>query len=87
MATSVLSFRVDPECISQLDALAAATDRDRQYHLKRAIARYLETELWQVRAIQEGIENAEAGRLTALDEIKHQWMTRAGALSDANNER
>jgi predicted transcriptional regulator len=83
MATSVLSFRVEPECISQLDALAAATDRDRQYHLKRAIARYLDAESWHVRAIREGIDEAEAGHLTALDEIKNKWVTRAGALSDA----
>ena len=42
MASPVLSFRVESELINQLDQLAEATDRDRQYHLKLALARYVE---------------------------------------------
>ncbi|WAH58993.1 ribbon-helix-helix protein, CopG family [Pseudomonas silvicola] len=77
MASPVLSFRVDSELISQLDQLAEATDRDRQYHLKRALARYIETESWHFRAVAEGIADAEAGNLIELDAVKAKWETRA----------
>lgn len=85
MAAPVLSFRVEPDFISRLDALAAATDRDRQYHLKRAIARYLEDEAWHVKAVAEGIAQADAGHLTDTETIKHKWVKRAEALSDTES--
>ena len=43
MASPVLSFRVEEAQVEQLDQLSQATDRDRQYHLKRALARLIET--------------------------------------------
>lgn len=43
-ASPVLSFRVKPELASELDQLAHATDRDRQYHLQRALSRYVADE-------------------------------------------
>lgn len=77
MASPVLSFRVEPDLISQLDQLAEATDRDRQYHLKRALARYVESESWHFRAVAEGIADAEAGNLIDLDAVKAKWVARA----------
>lgn len=77
MASPVLSFRVESELINQLDQLAEATDRDRQYHLKRALARYVESECWHFRAVVEGIADAEAGNLVDLDAVKAKWVARA----------
>ncbi|MDR3409734.1 MAG: CopG family ribbon-helix-helix protein [Formivibrio sp.] len=77
MASPVLSFRVEDDLVRQLDHLAEATDRDRQYHLKRALARYVETEAWHVNAIAEGIADADAGNLTDLKAIKAKWVGRA----------
>ena len=77
MASPVLSFRVESELIHQLDQLAEATDRDRQYHLKRALARYVESESWHFRAVAEGIADAVAGNLVDLDAVKAKWVARA----------
>ncbi len=77
MASPVLSFRVDEVLVEQLDQLSAATDRDRQYHLKRALARYVESESWHINAIVEGIADADAGHLTDLKTIKAKWVNRA----------
>ena len=77
MALPVLSFRVESELIKQLDQLAEATDRDRQYHLKRALARYVEAESWHFRAVAEGVADAEAGNLIELDAVKAKWEARA----------
>ncbi|WPO99401.1 ribbon-helix-helix protein, CopG family [Pseudomonas sp. HR96] len=77
MASPVISFRVEEHLVAQLDQLAAATDRDRQYHLKRALTRYLETEAWHVAAVAEGIADAKAGNLTDLELVKADWAERA----------
>lgn len=79
MASPVLSFRVDDDLVQQLDQLAEATERDRQYHLKRALARYVEAESWHISAIAEGIKDADAGKLT---DIK---ASRAKRVSSAND--
>ena len=76
-ATPVLSFRVKPELASELDQLAQATDRDRQYHLQRALSRYVADESWHFKAVQEGIKDAEAGNVTDLDTVKAKWVKRA----------
>jgi predicted transcriptional regulator len=82
MASPVLSFRVEEVLVEQLDQLALATDRDRQYHLKRALARYVESESWHVKAIAEGMADVEAGRVTDLETVKAKWVTRAAHRTD-----
>jgi predicted transcriptional regulator len=82
MASPVLSFRVEEGLAQQLDLLAAATDRDRQYHLKRALVRYVEAESWHLQAISEGIADADAGNLTDLDAVKAKWAKRAEHRTD-----
>lgn len=41
---------------------------------------------WQVKAIEEGVTDAEAGNLTALDDVKKKWRKRHadGGLIDMN---
>lgn len=82
MASPVLSFRVEYALVQRLDQLALATDRDRQYHLKRALTRYVEAESWQIQAIVEGIEDADAGNLTDIDAVKAKWVSRAKRRTD-----
>lgn len=77
MSLPVLSFRVEAELIDQLTELANATERERQWHLKRALERYLATECWHVRAVAEGIADAEAGNLISFDAVKAKWMAHA----------
>ncbi|MGU9859134.1 CopG family ribbon-helix-helix protein [Pseudomonas sp. LF245] len=76
-ASPVLSFRVKPELANELDQLAHATDRDRQYHLQRALSRYMADESWHFKAVQKGIEDAAAGNVTDLDAVKAKWVKRA----------
>lgn len=82
MASPVLSFRVEDSLIQQLDRLAAATDRDRQYHLKRALARYVEAESWHIAAIEEGIADAQAGNLIDLDAVEAKWASSVSNSTD-----
>ena len=82
MSSTVLSFRTDEEMVNTLDRLAAATERDRQYHLKRALSRYLEAETWHLDAIAEGISDADAGNLADLESVRQKWMKRAENNAD-----
>jgi predicted transcriptional regulator len=82
MASPVLSFRVEESLAQQLDNLAAATDRDRQYLLKRELVRYVEAESWHLQAISDGIKDADAGNLTDLYAVKAKWAKRAERSTD-----
>lgn len=87
MASPVLSFRVEETLVEQLDQLSEATDRDRQYHLKRALARYVEAESWHIKAVAEGIADADAGNLTDFKTIKAKWVNRAKHRADGQSEQ
>jgi len=77
MVSPVLSFRVEEGLVEMLDQLALATDRDRQYHLKRALARYVEAESWHVKAVAEGLADIDAGKTVGLETVKAKWVARA----------
>jgi predicted transcriptional regulator len=74
---TVLSFRSEIELQSELDELCKATERDRQFHLQRALKQYLEREMWQIKAIEQGLEAADAGKLVDLTEVKAKWNKHA----------
>ncbi|MDQ2831163.1 MAG: CopG family ribbon-helix-helix protein [Chloroflexota bacterium] len=65
----VVNVRMSEEERGQLDDLAKATGRSRNYHIAQAIAAYLGEQRWQIAHIQEGIADADAGRLTPHAEV------------------
>lgn len=71
--SSVVSFRVDSAQFESLDLLVKATQRDRPYHLRQALAQYLEQQRWQVESIQEGLADAKAGNLIDHADIEAKW--------------
>ena len=77
MSSTVLSFQADEETVQTLDQLAGATERDRQYHLQRALSHYLEAEMRQMQAVSDGIADADAGNLTDIGSVKAKYSSRA----------
>ncbi|MEN6534282.1 MAG: ribbon-helix-helix protein, CopG family [Bryobacteraceae bacterium] len=65
--------------VSEIDALANAMDRSRNYIVNQAIEQYLEVNAWQMERIAAGIEAAQAGKVLPADEVfagiaaKHGW--------------
>src|SRR3546814_5243336 len=55
-ATAPITIRAAKETVSEIDALAAAMDRSRNYVVNQAIRQYLETNAWQVERIRAGLE-------------------------------
>lgn len=65
--------------VSEIDALASAMDRSRNYVVNQAIEQYLEANAWQMERIASGIAAAREGKVIPADEIfagiaaKHGW--------------
>jgi predicted transcriptional regulator len=64
---------MDPALFEQLNLLVAATDRDRPYHLRQALANYIEQQIWQIGSIQEGLDDAKVGNFIELTDIERKW--------------
>lgn len=65
--------------VAEIDALADAMDRSRNYIVNQAIEQYLETNAWQMERITDGIAAAREGKVTPAAEVfsgiagKHGW--------------
>jgi predicted transcriptional regulator len=65
--------------VSEIDALANAMDRSRNYIVNQAIEQYLEANAWQLERITTGIAAARTGKVIPADEVfsgiatKHGW--------------
>jgi RHH-type transcriptional regulator, rel operon repressor / antitoxin RelB len=69
----VLTVRLEKEIKGKLDKLAKATARTKSFLVADAIREYIELNEWQVEAIQEGIREADAGRLLPHATVRAKW--------------
>jgi predicted transcriptional regulator len=72
-------IRVAKETADEVDALAAAMGRSRDWVINQAIEQYLETNAWQVERIKAGMQEAREGRVISAEDVyaaiatKHGW--------------
>jgi predicted transcriptional regulator len=65
--------------VAEIDALAGAMDRSRNYVVNQAIEQYLEANAWQMERISDGIVAARDGKVAPAGEVfagiaaKHGW--------------
>ena len=65
--------------VAEIDALAGAMDRSRNYIVNQAIEQYLEANTWQMERIRDGIAATREGKVAPADEVfagiaaKHGW--------------
>ena len=64
-----VNFRLENDKIAALDRLAESLDRDRSYLLTEAVDSYLDLHQWQIEQVQEGIREADAGKLIDHDVV------------------
>ena len=62
MAKGTITIRTDPELEAQLEALAKATQRSRNWLVTEALQQYLETQRWQVEGIWQARRSMRAAR-------------------------
>lgn len=66
--------------VPEIDSLANALDRSRNYIVNQAIEQYLEANVWQMAKISAGIEAARTGQVRSAYEVftaiadKHGWI-------------
>ena len=77
---AVTSIRLPSDLRNRFDELARVAKRTRSDLIVEAMTRYADAETAYLAAIQEGIDDAEAGRHRSLEEITQEWIDR-GVLS------
>jgi len=68
--TAAFTIRLDDETLAKLDALAADTDRSRNWIATKAIEEYLATNAWQITRIHEGLAEADRGDFATDAEVE-----------------
>ena len=65
--TNTMTVRLPIESIDRLELLAKTTERSKAYLAAKAIEQYLDTEEWQIQAIQEAVEEADSSDAKFLE--------------------
>jgi predicted transcriptional regulator len=76
----IISFRIAPEKVAELDLIAKSMDRDRSYLLNEAVATYLGEQKRFAAMVEEGREDVRNGRTFSHEEVERmvdEWE-RAG---------
>lgn len=83
MASKTVSVRLKPDTLEKLDGLAAATQRSRAWLMTHAIERYVETEAWQVVAIQQAVDELKQGQAQVMDHaVVTAWLESWGTENE-----
>jgi predicted transcriptional regulator len=65
----IISFRIAPEKVDELDLIAKAMDRDRSYLLNEAVESYLNEQRRFAAMVEEGREASRRGELIDHEEV------------------
>jgi RHH-type transcriptional regulator, rel operon repressor / antitoxin RelB len=80
---TTITVRVPENLRDRYDALARATDRNRQYHALEALRRYLDDEAWQIELTTERLRRINAGEIGyASSERVAAVLNKYGAYDD-----
>jgi len=71
-----VSFKLETNTKRRLEALAAATRRTKTFVLEEALNHYLDLNEWQIKSIEEGLEDARAGRIITHETLVAKWERR-----------
>lgn len=61
MAGGTITIRTDPQIEEQLNALAKATERSRNWIIEEALKQYLATQAWQIEGVVEAQQSLAHG--------------------------
>lgn len=80
MPKGTVSVRLDDTTLERLGAIAKATGRSRGALMSHAIARYAESEAWQVAAIQDAMAELKAGEAELIEHARvAEWLDSWGS--------
>ena len=67
--TAPVTVRLDAALNEQLETIAIPLDRPKSWVIAQAVQDFVALQQWQLSAIDEGIRAADAGELTAHEEV------------------
>lgn len=77
MERASLTLRIRPETKQRLERLSRATSKPQCQIVEAAIQNYLDLNDWQVREIEQGLQEVEEGRLVSHEDILAKWEVRS----------
>lgn len=72
--STTITIRLSQELKERLDRLAEATNRSKSYLAAEAVAAYLDANAWQIEAIRQAVEKADAGGPFVGDEDAMRYL-------------
>jgi len=76
-ATKPLSFRISADQEQLLDQLSEATERNRSWHMEKALNAYLASQAWQIDHIKAGVDQLDQGDTIGHDKVEN-WLASWG---------
>jgi predicted transcriptional regulator len=70
MTARTINVRLPEALYKQIEGLAKATARTKSFLAIDALTNYVQSESWQIRDIQEGIQEADAGEFASDQQVK-----------------
>ncbi|HTT82411.1 MAG TPA: ribbon-helix-helix domain-containing protein [Rhizomicrobium sp.] len=67
--TEPITVRAEKKTVNEIDALAEAMDRSRNYVVNLALRQYIEANAWQIERIKAGLSAARKGRVRDADSV------------------
>jgi predicted transcriptional regulator len=67
--TLPVSVRLAPELNKQVTDIAHALDRPKSWVIEQAIKDFVAVQAWHLTAIEEGVRDADAGRVVSHDDV------------------
>lgn len=80
-ATTTLTIEVPVAIGDQLEQLAQALSRSKNWLAQEALRYFLDLQEWQLQAIKKGIDDAEAGRLVDHEGVA-AWLESWGTAEE-----
>ena len=74
MKKVLVGARIEPELKASLDRLSKVTRRSLAHIVREALQSYVERNAWQIEAILEGVQEAEAGNFATEEEVREFFL-------------
>lgn len=87
MTFKIVSVRIEDKLLKRIDQMAELQDRSRAWVINHAMQNYLDHEEWFIQAVEQGIAEANAGKLVSHQEVKQKWNKKIADSMDADRSK
>lgn len=67
--SSSVSVRLQPDLNEKLSTVADRLDRPKSWVIEQALKEFIELQMWQIASIEEGLRDADAGRIVKHEDV------------------